>query len=141
MKKQWKMFLLTLVFKNNFVFLRVFRCLLLLGSWFWKVGQLITPRQIAIYTSWRVMKTVTEQCCAATANARKEGHYGDSVNDCLKLYKGCSDLASVTCNLLWHERDGANFCFKWQGYIQHIEPHKCLIHCYVIFVHIGSIFL
>ena len=43
----------------------------ILGSWFWKVGQPITPQQIAICTSWRVMKTVTEKRALTVNPGRK----------------------------------------------------------------------
>eukprot|EP00069_Balaena_mysticetus_P012202 bmy_07467T0 len=81
------------------------------GSWFWKVGQPTTPQQIAIYTSSRVMKTVTEKRCALTVNSREKEHYHCNINGCLNLYKSCSYLASVTCNLLWHETRWGNFLF------------------------------
>ncbi|KAK7821591.1 hypothetical protein U0070_014471 [Myodes glareolus] len=41
-----------------------------IGLWFWKVGQLITQQQIAICTSWRVMKTATEDMVFLTVTSR-----------------------------------------------------------------------
>ena len=94
-----------------------FMCLFtILGSWFWKVGQLITPQQIAIYTSWRVMKTVTEKY-ALTVNYRRKEHYHCNINGCLKLYKSAVTWLQLLVNYCGMRQDGAIFCFKWYGYI------------------------
>lgn len=94
-----------------------FMCLFtILGSWFWKVGQLITPQQIAIYTSWRVMKTVTEKY-ALTVNYRRKEHYHCNINGCLKLYKSAVTWLQLLVIYCGMRQDGAIFCFKWYGYI------------------------
>lgn len=73
-------FQLMLVFINKWLcFVVCF--LLLLGLWFWKVGQLITQQQIAICTSWRVMKTATEDMVFLTVTSRDSAHDRCSIVD------------------------------------------------------------
>lgn len=86
--------------------------LLLLGLWFWKVGQLITQQQTAICTSWRVMKTATEDMVLLTVTCGDGAHGRCSVCGCRELRRSCRHLASVPSNLLWM-RQWENFCFEW----------------------------
>lgn len=106
-------FQLRLVFINKWLcFVMCF--LLLLGLWFWKVGQLITQQQIAIYTSWPVMKTATEDMVFLTVMCRDNDPGHCSILGYVELYRSCRHLASVPSNLLWNETDGRTFfCFKW----------------------------